>query len=86
MPGGYALEQELSDFGSADDESICIGEGSHDSGLAGVRGAGDEGGQHALGVVDDHGFLSWCWGSSGCNHLEDATSDGLVLVDRDGGR
>eukprot|EP00961_Rhodomonas_salina_P096407 1296570-Rhodomonas_salina.1 len=43
MLGGYALEQELGDFGSADDESIGVGDGSHDGGLSGVWGAGDEG-------------------------------------------
>eukprot|EP00961_Rhodomonas_salina_P227018 3069239-Rhodomonas_salina.1 len=48
-------------------------------------GGCDEGGSHAVGVVDDHGFLCRCWGSGRCYHLEDAASDGLVLVDRDGG-
>eukprot|EP00961_Rhodomonas_salina_P292294 3932821-Rhodomonas_salina.1 len=86
MLGGYALEQELGDFGSVDDEPIGVGEGSHDGGLSGVWGACDEGGSHAVGVVDDHRFRSRCWGSGGCYHLEDAASDGLVLVDRDGGR
>eukprot|EP00961_Rhodomonas_salina_P146930 1977868-Rhodomonas_salina.1 len=54
MLGWYALEQEFGDFGSADDEPIGVGEGSHDGGLSGVWGAGDEGGPHAVGVVDDH--------------------------------
>eukprot|EP00961_Rhodomonas_salina_P003687 51030-Rhodomonas_salina.1 len=47
-------------------------------------GASDEGSPHAVGVVDDHEFRCRCWGGRGCDHLEDAASDGLVLVDRDG--